>query len=397
MIIRQLREDEYCKSQILFSTAFNYPFDAQAHKEDKLTTETWGAFLDDGETLTSMIYPNTYSCRYGNTYLPCLAIGGVATLPQYRRSGGIRAIFEKLFDMAPERGWALSMLYPFSYDYYRKYGYERVLRRKNLEVSCDVLSHIPRNTNAELYTDQKSQLPILLDVYERFSQNFQLIFKRPAGDSYSPYYSDNPHKSQSYTYIWKDSDGKAQAYAVCSIRDSKLTVRELCYTSAEALYGMIGFLRMYEGQVHGYRFEGEAECTPLELLMTDYWNVKVELSSSAMGRVILTETLLKSYDYPDFAGTFTLAVDDKLPCSRGTFRVTYGGGTSDVQKLSDDPMGDADLIAEMPALSRLMLCTETLDLQRAPYLPGLTVNHPTGAQAFFHAFRNRPRNLYTGF
>ena len=397
MIVRQLREDEYCKAKILSCTSFNYSFDAEEHKEEKLTSEAWGAFLDDGETLTSMIYPNTYMSRYGNTYLPCLGIGGVATLPQYRRSGGIRAIFNKFFEMAPERGWALSLLYPFSYDYYRQFGYERVLRRKYIDVDCSVLSHIPRNTNAVLYTDKESQLPILLDVYERFSESLQLIFKRPAGESYSSRYSDNPHKSQSYTYIWQDDCGKAQAYAVCSIRDSKLVVKELCYTSVEALRGMIGFLRMYDGQVHGYRFEWEPEITPLELLMTNYWEVQVELRSSAMGRVLLTDTLLKAYDYPTFPGSFTLAVDDVLTCSRGTFRVSYGGGKSDVVKLSDNPLPDADLTAQMPALSRLMLCSETLDVQNAAYQPGLTVRNPEGAQAFFNAFRTRPLNLYTSF
>ena len=397
MIIRQLREDEKNKAMILSCTAFNYSYDAQAHKDDTLTSEAWGAFLDDDDTLTSIIYPNTFYSRYGNTYLPCLGIGGVATLPQYRRMGGIRAIFDKFFEMAPERGWALSLLYPFSYDYYRQFGYERVLRRKYIDVDCDTISHIPRNTNAVLYTDKDSQLPLLLDVYERFSESLQLIFKRPAGDSYSSRYSDDPHKSQSYTYIWQDDSGKAQAYAVCSIRDSKLVVKELCYTSAEALRGMIGFLRMYDGQVHGYRFEWEPEITPLELLVGSYWDVKVELRSSAMGRVLLTETLLKNYDYPTFAGSFTLAVDDKLPCSRGTFRVTYGGGKSDVVKIADDPLPNADLIAEMPALSRLMLCSETLDVQTAPYQPGLTVNDPAGAQAFFNAFRKRPLNLYTSF
>ena len=397
MIIRQLREDESRKAGLLQATAFNYSYDEEEHKDDVLREEAWGAFLDDGETLTSMMYPIPYQSRYGTGYLPALGIGGVATFPQYRRCGGIRAIFEKLFSLAPERGWAISYLYPFSYDYYRKFGYERVLRRKEMGLKCEMLSSIPRNSDAVLYTDP-AQLPELLDVYERFSSSMNLIFRRPADSgNYGRHYSTNPRKSMQYTYIWYDKSGKAQSYATCKVKDGTLRIQELCYTSPEALSGILGFLRMYEGQVHTYRFTDLPELNPLEFLACNYWDVDYETDSFAMGRVLQTETLLRSYNYPVENGTFTLAVSDSLPCSRGTFRVSFGGGSSAVQKISDNPIAEADLTMEMPALSRLLLGSETLTARTAPYLPGVIVRDEVGADAFFRAFQKRPGHIYTRF
>jgi len=397
MIIRRLREDENRKADILQATAFNFSYNEEEQNDGPLREEAWGAFLDDGETLTSMMYPITYQSRYGNGYLPALGIGGVATFPQYRRCGGIRAIFEKLLSMAPERGWAMSYLYPFSYDYYRKFGYERVLRRKEMGFDCAMLAGVPRNSDAVLYTDP-SQLPDLLDVYERFSAGMNLIFRRPAdGGEYKRHYSPVPRKSMQYTYIWYDKSGKAQSYATCKIKDETLRVQELCYTSPEALLGILGFLRMYDGQVRRYRFTDLPEITPLEFLMGNYWEVDYEMDSFAMGRVLLPDVLLNAYDYPAENGAFTLAISDSLACSRGTFRVCYGGGSAQVQKLSDNPLCEADLTLEMPALSRIMLGSETLTARTASYLPGVIIRGEAGADAFLRAFQKRPGHIYTRF
>jgi len=397
MIVRKLREDENIKLKCAQAVSFDFSFDQKEHQEDLLHTEVWGTFLDDGETLTSAIVPLTYQSHYGNTYLTALGIGGVVTLPQYRRSGGIRAIFEKLFEMAPERGWALSYLYPFSYDYYRKFGYERVLRRKKMKMHFSMLLNIPRNGDAVLYTD-RSQLPDLLDIYERFSESMNLIFRRPSdGGDYGNHYSPDPFKSMKYTYIWHDSAGKAQSYACCSMKDDTLTVQELCYTSMESLLGILGFLRMYEGQAESVSFTNLPELTPLEFLMGNYWNVDYELDSYAMGRVLLPEVLLKNYSYPQFRGEFSLSVEDTAACGRGSFLVRYNSGVGQVSRLSDDVLSDTDIQMNVPALSRLLLGSETLTTDSAQYLPGITVRRRAGADAFFSAFTKRPGHIYTDF
>lgn len=398
MIVRQLRPDENIKCNMLQSTAFNYSYNAEEHKEDKLSEEAWGAFLDDGETLMSVMCTITYRSRFGGCYLPALGIGGVATYPQYRRSGGIRAIFRKVFSMAPERGWAISYLYPFSFDYYRQFGYERVLRRKEMKFDCSMLERIPRNTNAVLY-ENTAQQGILLDIYRRFSAQMNLIFDRPDDGRVYREYSADPHKSLRYTYIWSDDAGHPESYATCSIRNEYLCISELCYTSPEALYGILGFLRMYDGQVKGYHFTDLPENTPLEYLMGNYWNVDYTLDSFAMGRVLLPETLFRTYDYPDGDGAFTIAVcDDAAPhLCRGTYAVSFSGGHGSCEKISAQTEPEADLVLNTPVLSRLLLGSETLTTASARYVPGVEIRCDERAGAFFRAFTRRSGHIYTRF
>lgn len=397
MIVRQLRPDEKKKADILQATAFNFSYDAAAHEGELLDAEAWGAFLDDGETLASMMYPITYESRFGDTYLPALGIGGVATHPQYRRTGGIRAIFRRLFEMAPERGWVSSYLYPFSYDYYRQFGYERVLCRREMRFECGVLGHIPRNTNAVLYEDP-AQLPVLLDVYHRYAEQFQIMFRRSA-DRSAREYSADPHKSLRYTYIWNDATGKGQAYASCLIRDGWLRVSELCYTSPESLFGILGFLRTFEGQVEGFDFTRLPEDTPLDHWIGNYCDVEYSRSSYAMGRVLLPETLLAAHTYPcGISGSFCVCVTEPETSSgaAGVYAVSYAQGKGSVRRLSGG-VENADIVCSVSAFSRVLLGGTAITPDTAAYVPGIEVRNPEGAAVFCRAFPHRAAFLHTDF
>ena len=119
--------------------------------------EGWGVYSDDGAELYSSASANTVMSRYGRQYLPALCIGGVSTRPEYRRLGCVRRIFDQVFSLAPERGWAVSLLHPFSFSYYRKFGYERI-------ADC-IVSRAP--SNAPVVCDSSVE-PMLLLFYLQY-------------------------------------------------------------------------------------------------------------------------------------------------------------------------------------------------------------------------------------
>ena len=87
---------------------------------------------DNGVCMSHMGF-RTLDSVYCGKYLKTLTISGVATSPEYRRCGCVRQMLNKLFEMAPERGWEVSFLHPFSFSYYRKFGYEKVADHKIIE------------------------------------------------------------------------------------------------------------------------------------------------------------------------------------------------------------------------------------------------------------------------
>ena len=59
--------------------------------------------------------------------IPALRICGVGTVPECRRMGLVREYMKKSFDFADETGACLSLLHPFSFAFYRKFGFTTML------------------------------------------------------------------------------------------------------------------------------------------------------------------------------------------------------------------------------------------------------------------------------
>lgn len=391
MIVRRLREDEGAKLNAVQSIAFSFSSDLD--DVSPIKSEVLGAFLDDGETITSAIYPNNYMSNFCGEFLPCVGIGGVASLPEHRRGGGVRAIFNEIFRLAPERGWATSYLYPFSYNYYRQFGYERVMMRKRYTFSSEALQKFGRDTNCVLYQGQPDVLEDIKTVYREFAKKFNIIFDR--GDNFRNI-SDKPHKSMSYTYVHYTKAGKPDAYATMRKNNDEFDIKELAYTSSSSLSGIISFLRMFEGQADSFAISNQPSDSELDYMFGDYIDFSSRLESGGMARVVLVETLLNKNIYPEESGKFSLKVNDFLDYNKGIFDVEYAGGKAEVKKRSSDD-GDYDIACDIPPLSRIMLGEDNFNLDLLTYISGVDVQNETGAVQFLKAFPKRRMCLYDWF
>ncbi|MCQ2431692.1 MAG: GNAT family N-acetyltransferase [Clostridia bacterium] len=393
MIIRRLREDEGIKLDSIQSLAFSFPFDRDKSDGHGMNSEVYGSYLDDGETLTATIFTPSFKSYYHGTVLGAMGIGGVASVPEYRRGGSIREIFNHIFAMAPERNWAISYLYPFSFAFYRQFGYERVIKRHGLHISGPALDKFPRNTNAKLYQrDGEVKKEDLLSVYNTWAAKNNLVFAR---DMNTHYWSEKQHNSQKFTYLWYDEAGVPSALATISCKSGTMTIPEICYVSPEALRSMIGFLRMFDGQVSTYNFTELPENSELELMLGRYCEIGYHEENGAMGRVLLPGTLLEANRYPMEHGHFRLQIDDFLDFSRGVWDVEYENGKALVRR---DPFDSAyDVSMTAAPMSRLLLGAEILDADRAQYLEGVKIENRAGAADLFRAFPKCPGVIYERF
>ena len=141
-LVRRLTEQEHFESNMISHVAFHMRMeDPEKAREEsqKLKTEDWGAFTDDGRIMARILNHRFESMLDGQAVANG-GIGAVSTLPEYRNSGAIRAIFEKLIPEAYRNGEVFSTLYPFNHAFYRKFGYETVCWQHNYEFVPAVLS-----------------------------------------------------------------------------------------------------------------------------------------------------------------------------------------------------------------------------------------------------------------
>lgn len=326
---------------------------------------------------------------YGKDWLKVMIAGGIGTPVHLRRGGNVRKMFEEMHAEGVKEGAAVSLLHPFSFAYYRKFGYEKVA--DHLIVRCPVryIDFVPRVCNFVPYDEEK--LPDLIKVYNTFAKGRNLLFRR-----FNDKYYKDPNKLIYICYKGGEPvsylviSGKKDFYVNHSI-NRVLTVHETCYTSPEALREIFSFLRMFEGEYDDIEFANIAMCPEVELMLKNYTHTSYTLVPDIMAKVLNTEKMLLANDYPVAEGGFTVKIEDVMESVAGTYKVSYGGGDCTVKRVD----GSADLTLSAPAFARLIYGYDGINADAARYMDGVQIDG--NASGFFAAFPKKPCGVFEHF
>ena len=109
MIIRRIKPEELKRRWQMCGASYLYPMDNSEKSAQEIYEETvaqprsrqdqhwemnWAAFLDDDKTMIGAVTGIPYEVSFDGHSASMVGIGGVATLPPYRREGAIRGCFE---------------------------------------------------------------------------------------------------------------------------------------------------------------------------------------------------------------------------------------------------------------------------------------------------------------
>ena len=139
MIVRKTALEEARRVNELFAICFEMPYTNCPADPEKDDATHWAAFDEDGEMMSTFTVSD-FTVQFDGSPCKMGGIGGVATLPQYRRRGGIRACFREALPDMYGSGYDFSYLYPFSTTYYRKFGYENCVQKYGWTVDLSLLN-----------------------------------------------------------------------------------------------------------------------------------------------------------------------------------------------------------------------------------------------------------------
>ncbi|MDD4772594.1 MAG: GNAT family N-acetyltransferase [Eubacteriales bacterium] len=368
------------------------------NNEDKYTkSENIAVYSDDGITRKSSAGIKTCQSRYDGNYIKTMTIGGIGTAPEFRREGCVRRIFDELFNIAPERGWIVSMLHPFSFSYYRKFGYEKICDHRILEFPITKLDFVPRCTDVQIL-DNDRRLADAIDIYNKFADNRNIMFRRYD----SAHFSKEPNKNGKSTYIHYNSDGKPVSYITLGVenvyyvnrmKSINLNVYEMAFVSRESLAALFGFMRMYEGENDTVKIHNCGMSPEIDVMLRHYIHTEYTLVPDIMARILDVKTILELNRYPEEAGCFTIKVDDTLEYTRGTYHVEYADGKAEVEKVTD--AHKYDIKADMPAFTQMIYGYDSYNADIACYMHGVDVKND--CNDFFRAFTKKSNGLFEHF
>lgn len=385
MIIRLLNENDVNEHNEVSSSSFIW----QVGETDEKLPDAMvlGAFKDDNKTLMSNFECIPFDTYFENSTLKCLGIGGVATKPEYRRGGLVRSLFDEAFKMSEEYGWDYSLLAPFSTTYYRKFGYEPLFWHINAKAETTVMSNIERCFDVELVTPEN--VSKLIKLYNDIAKSTNFLVVRDESKDFF----HRPFTACEYTYMYK-KDGAERGFVSYQIDrpTSRIVVNELYFYDKEALLGLLGFLRVYEGNLKYIEFTKISADSPVIDVFGEPRAFTIKVFPGNSGRILNIEKVLKAKRYPKQYGKFSFLSTDDVPMCKGVFTVEYENGECNIER-SDSK--DFDFSLNAPAAARLLLAGEGLSEQLLSYVDGF--NKKGEIEDFIRAFPRAATDFNKGF
>ena len=369
MEVRRLTENEHFEADMISHVAFHMRMeDPEKAREDskKLTIEDWGAFGEDGKMM-ARILNHRFDSWLDGQLVANGGIGGVSTLPEYRNTGAIRAIFEKLIPEAYRNGEIISTLYPFNHAFYRKFGYETACWRYDYEFAPAVLKGYRFDGTAELWNpdDPVSEYTAL---YNRFAENYNLAVRRDDKRMLQDHLKGEYYKDRKFGYLLKE-DGIPVAYLIFQdIRNDPaaiLSVNDAAWDGRKGMEALLGFLARFSADYGTIRLFLPA-CLELFSFIRcpRAYDISQTVRQDYMIRAVNVQRMLEIIKKPDDC-RFVIRVegDEYIAQNNGTWEVS---GNSAV--LTDKA---PDLTVSVQAFGQM--AAGCASLAEAVYRPDVTI------------------------
>lgn len=362
MEIRAVCEKEYAESCRVESVAFDLGFDC--HEAMSGDYRNRRAVFQDGR-IVACLDEIPFRTHLNGVEAGMAGIGGVATLPEERRKGYVRALFHHVLEESREKGDVLSYLFPFSNVYYRQFGYENCMVRNKITLPISSLRSLQAPGSVEMYRPGDNMEPIM-ELYEKFSLNKNLMIQR-TGKLWDKRLNADPCKNNRYVYIRRGPDHEADGYLILKPHAPALVVEEMVWRDSRALKGMLGFLFRFSGRYRFIRYHAPSFLNLCPLIPEPY-DIRSTGMCFGMGRIVDAERALRTLTFPKNGMPLTIQVrDDFLAWNNGTFLLREENGLTQVRRVEKEP----DMICDIRRLVQL-LCGY-LSLQECAELGGLVV------------------------
>lgn len=371
-IPRLLTPEENFRFQLVQAVAFEVPIDYEKEKnshEDPVVNENCrkiGVFSEDESVMYGCLLYNKYRCHFDGGEMLLGGVGGVATLPEYRRNGIIRTCMNFTLRDMYEQGYAFSFLYPFSMQYYRKFGYEAgnaiyrwtipfaELPKRNIEGSV-----------TQIFPGES--LEPLLEIYEKFYEGYNLSSIR---EKYSEQMEkEDLMKQKRYVFLYRDRSGVPRGFFIYHknrtadgvIMDCMTTFaarNDFLFLDANAFTEMLSFIKSAFGSYYDkIQFTTPASIS-LTSLVGENNEAKCEKICDGMSRVINVHKVLEMCRCKGTGQFYIEIIDDILTENHGIWKISFSEGRhNQVEKVDPDTKEKADILLPINEFSAL-ICGE---------------------------------------
>ena len=405
MIARLLKPEESWRWNQVMAAAFEWDFDLEKAKAEAAREKTeeelreqarnrcFGALSDDGKILYGCVNSREYTCRFDGGAYKLGGIGGVSTLPPYRHNGAIRASLSASLRDMYENGFTFSYLYPFSTQYYRKFGYEvGAEARRWVMPLADIRPKDVGGTIEQIFPGD--DFSPLLEVYNACFGDCNMSAVRDRYDAGLE--KAKLMEEHRYVYVWRNEAGAPRGLMIAhKTREDGAVVMDCNHTfgaqnengflfcDMEALSALLFFVKSaFSADYDKISFTTRREID-LTSLVGENNSASCSMFWNGMLRVVNVRRVLENCSCRG-TGCVRIAVEDTiLPENCGTWKLTFAPGQVNfVEKTEEQP----DVSLTINAFSALICGAR--DVHSLAWIPDAVVHN--AAAPFAGVFYAKP-------
>ena len=387
-MIRKLTTwQEWMESDRIIATAFLHEWDekkseeafkAQASGEKERKEEAWGLFDDTGK-MTSTIVTEPRRLTFEGAEIACDEVHMVGSLPEARGGGSIRSLMGELLRTMKAKGDPFAVLIPFSFAFYRKFGFELAASSMSQKIQIEQFQPFICTYRVKQVASQEDANAVR-ELYQAWSLSGNLASVKEDKDWL--YHGNGEFgerdwwfgNKQRYTYLFYEGD-TAKAYLKFVFKEGpsgpftgSMEVIDIAFTDPEALRNVFGFIYGMRAKITEVKLDLPTEID-LSLMMPECDKVERKMGGHTMARVLNVEAVLGQMKHPAGQGTYRIHIDDKfLPENTGTYEVCYEDGRAVRVNRTDEA---ADMTVTVETFCQLAI--GLVDLQAALYRTGTRI------------------------
>jgi len=333
----------YCFSDEFSRTAPIFSFMSEADK-------FYGLY--EKETLESGVISRHFNASLWGRSIKLNGITYVASSPEVRNKGHIRTLMTQILRDAYQSGYTASALYPFSFQFYGKFGYGSAgpvykYQFAPEDVNKDLMSQAggsfePLNSGREsLEKAEKIELfsqrfVEAEEITNRWAEKYSFGIELPFSAEQLRRYLGTQNE---YAYIYRSLKGEATAFIQYSMKpvgeDSfNIEVQRFSYLNGEGLRALMGFLARHRGQCPQVVLYGPSDL-PISLMMKEPRTKTTQLSEWMVRPLDLLELLKMKVGQSGFKGTIRFSLQDPV-IEENTATYTINSGDVSVAAFSGE-------------------------------------------------------------
>lgn len=344
MNTRQAEKKDFHAVKTVWEQAFNYSrsfmdwYFEQAYRPQNTMVVTEG----DAVIASANLLPQQIVVR--NKPVQAAYITAIGALPEWRSQELERKLACDVTQIAAERGELVSLLIPYNYKFYERYGWRTAYNYKQYTITAaDIPAYQIRGRIVRCGKNADA-IAALQSVYGQFAHGLNAYTVR--GDAAWKLILDDLFTNFGGTCaLLQDEAGQAVGYLLYIIHDGRMGVYEFAYTNRAAYESLLGYIKAHDMQVGTVTMKvPENDLTYLDFC--DSRNA-VSICPFAMARVNDVQKMLELLA-EGFAGQFRLQIIDRLMEGNNRTFAVDGQAVSAVD-------GTADVVTDIGTFTQLAL------------------------------------------